>query len=1197
MNTNLKTKQSSGRQAILLATLLYLLTMSACGDTGDSGVTDNPDGAAGDADTDTDTDADTDADTDTDTDSDTDTDTDSDTDADTDSDTDTDTDTDADTDACTDGALDCPCDGDACTEGECVDGTCVDCSRGDIGCICRLNGTCEDGAVCGTDGICVACTEGIEFCPCGAGDTCDTGLVCESDICVEDTCPSGTEDCPCDGNDCDDDALYCDNLSICRVCTSDVSGCPCESDDTCLGDNYCDTSDSTCVACPSTDKPAGCACTDSGDCLTSLVCDDGDKICRDPIDCAGADCEDHQVCDDSGPDAVCLAECDGGYEWNEGTGTCDALDPQSCTEANGDPTAEALACEVIDKGCALDVYDQVVCVDTCTSLDCAALHRDCIPAALEYEDATCGTCGPGYEEEPAPLDAGPADGGGEDAGPVDPSGYICVQDTGANCASNDPASIAAECEARLMLCVPNSGGAICEGCISGAVFDPDINKCVELDKCGTDICTDEEYCYYPQSGEPPACEDRCPEGQAYDSGGTCVVCAETCPDGELYGRQIDGVCVCEGDVFCAQQHDGSSDPRCQANPCDEGDATDGTTCTSCSLTCGDDPGERSRVWPFRTLGGLCLCETQQGYFLRYGGSGIPELCDADLDGWINEVASDTYDVAKPAAGDVDSAMLANFRCERREIDRVVQINEYGQEREVGVCGGMLYNWAPGSGPPTACTGSEPAAVVLWEPSKLDDDNAIVSDDGNFEVYGTDDLPVRKLAAAEVNALTKACVSLNSDYNLNGIQDRVEEQPLSKTEMTGGPTDRDLLMAANAHFIELHSTFYEAPASTLLPGALIIRERNRCDASFPVTYSVGRGGYWEGCLRRRDQTWLDTGDRTGIDFGATACDPPVADGTCPLTPPATTSGSADSDTVIDHDLCAFEAAGMLPFADEPWLGMNHSSQFRCFQVATGSELYKAPRTDMRGGGGTANKYDFNRCRAAGTLAPLAGESQPSDPVIECEYKAASVGDVPDDTVGLVAVNYDSTTYNRGCINESKGTVSGTSDSKGWSSLCPGYLDNPNGVLTTDNLGDFGKLICSCGDEYSGTMCEYSCPVRYRIPKSLVLGRLHRGGDKTKHPSGKQSEYSCDPVSGYCLSVPPEATPGFPGGRDGFWMCGEFTASRAVGGDPFMTGSFDEAGGTVTGELTGNVRTVPFVRKELTADQTACNSDPDKCFTLF
>ncbi|MBI5544103.1 MAG: hypothetical protein HY901_09460, partial [Deltaproteobacteria bacterium] len=86
---------------------------------------------------------------------------------------------------CLAGQVGCVCgDGLACDQGECVAGTCVDCSRGAVGCLCFDNGMCSSGAVCSADKVCQACVDGQKHCPCGTGNACDGELVCQQAVCV-----------------------------------------------------------------------------------------------------------------------------------------------------------------------------------------------------------------------------------------------------------------------------------------------------------------------------------------------------------------------------------------------------------------------------------------------------------------------------------------------------------------------------------------------------------------------------------------------------------------------------------------------------------------------------------------------------------------------------------------------------------------------------------------------------------------------------------------------------------------------------------------------------------------------------------------------------------------------------------------------------------------------------------------------------
>jgi hypothetical protein len=1074
--------------------------------------------------------------------------------------------------ACVNGQMACPCDAGACTQGECVGDVCTDCDRGDIDCICRANGTCSTGNVCNTDSLCEACTDGIEFCACRTtGEACDTDLICDTEICVTDPCTDGAQDCPCDSGGCSTTDLYCDSLDVCRLCTSDVEGCACDPGDVCTGDLYCDTSDTTCVTCPVTDKPLTCGCMNDVDCVAPNACDATSSVCRGPVTCSTAACVPNQVCDVSGRDASCVAEsCDPGYVWNPSTSACDAFVPETCVDGTGAPTLEAIACGV-DKGCAVGPDGYVVCVDTCTLLDCLVDNRECMPASELYEDATCSWCAPGFVE---------------DAG-------ICEINGLAACAGSEPPSIAGQCAVRNRICEPGSGsGAYCGDCLSGHAYDPDQNKCVEIPRCGDQICSSDEFCDFPQTGGPPSCVSRCDPGQVLDASSACVTCSITCSSSNLHGRQIDGQCVCEDDVYCAYHTDGSSQ-RCQTNPCPNGEATlDGTTCTACGIACGDDAGERPRLWPFRDSSANCFCETQSGYYTPYGGTATPRQCDADNDGWINETANLSWEAAD---GVDDIGILGNFRCDRRIIDRVVLMNDMGQRREVGICQGQMYDWAPGPGNMPAECSADPEKVVLFETDALEDDTSIATNNVSFPIYGS-----RKLRAAELNRMTKACVSTSADFNLNQVEDLQETQPLLKTELAGGATDADWLFRATSFFVELHRGVYQPPTVAGEPGAFVVQERSRCD-DFPATYAAGPDGYWEGCQRRRDASWNEASlnNRTGLDFAQFDC--AATSGSCALQAPVFTSlPSRDGDLVVDHDVCAMETQLELPIANEPWRGMNQSSQFRCMQISSTTDPYKAPRIQLSGGGGTDPTYDFNSCSAvtcSGTPGCVesttqgSGEAQPDDPAISCQYQLGTSGNVPTDTVGLVAVRFlqKNGSYARGCINESLGTFSGATAAevgRGWSHLCDGFDANPNGFLTAGSVGNFGKLICSCGLRYAGKNCEYVCPVN----GTPYHERLHVGGSADFfYTAPEQSLYNCGPT-GYCTQAAPDGS--FPGGRRGSWMCGEITSTLAVDGDPVMTDPLQLG----KYELSGAVRIVPFVRVPMKTDQTACDSGTP-CYELF
>ncbi len=1017
----------------------------------------------------------------------------------------------------------------------CVGDVCVDCERGALECACFANGRCEANALCEGD-VCVPCTPGVEGCPCNADDTCNDGLTCDASVCVPDTCSPGDLDCPCDGSSCNGINDYCDEMGVCRVCSSDIAGCACDADGTCQGMNFCDEQD-TCQSCPDTDRPASCVCQETADCDTGLVCDADESVCREKQACADL-CLPNQECDASGAgDPICVPNsCIAGFMW-DGT-MCVAVGGETC-DGRGGTTDKSLECDMLSKDCVELGSMVAVCVDTCATIGptlCSMQNRDCEEGPRD-QDAVCGACQPGYAD----------DGAGN-----------CLRDPTANCAPlGTLGSIAEECDMRNQLCVPDAvSGALCGDCINeGFTFDASSNRCVEAIRCGGEVCSMDEYCSYPQMGGPPRCETvpgNCSDTEAYDEAmGTCVACAQMCDDQGAHPVTLNGECVCARDLYCAYQYDGAGD-RCvqPSDTCQPGEAlTPQNQCISCNITCGDE-GERNRTWPYTTVDGSCICETQEGYYLPFGGASQPLECDADGDGWINRTAYETYTVA---AMQQDTAVLANFRCEFRQIDRFTLLNEWGQRRHVSLCENDLVDYAPGA--PSGCA-ADLTRLTLYESDKLDDDDSITLDDTNFPLYGS-----RKLAANEVNALTKACVSANADFNLNGVEDLREEHAIERNRINGltFTDDESFMFHSMAFFTELHQGHYVPPANAALAGEYVIAERSRCADEFPVQYSA-TGSYWKNCERSRRGDW--DGSNTsfnGFDFAKWGCSQKF-DGTCDLATPAGTGQDLDGDRVEDHGLCDQTAA--LP--NEPWRGMNHHSQFQCaiMKDSNVSENYELLRSTSLFEDGNVNSgfYEFNECTANDCTAGMMGCEettsqgvlQPRTTQLTCLTRA--LPDVMGGQVGWVAVRYTpegstpsfTRPYLRGCVDESYGTNA----IDHYSTLCPGYNENPDAVLTAGNPGDSGKLICACNRFYAGERCEFSCAEQTGSPGSSFL---HVGGGRGMTSlydiltPQQRADFGCG-NDGYCSLVPKEAAeiirPGFPGGRYGFWVCGDTGLTRTL-----------------------------------------------------
>ena len=1075
----------------------------------------------------------------------------------------------------------------------CIADKCTECDSGDLDCVCRANGTCKEDLVCGEDGLCEPCTLGDENCGCDAGactSTDELTLECVDDVCVENTCVDGDTTCLCDDGACTDANDYCSEMNTCQECSSDVPGCACDSDGTCLGDNYCDD-DTTCQVCPEIDKPDGCVCDSNSDCETGLACDEDDRICRPKLECDVL-CVPFQECDESGAgDPICIPDtCQMGYTWDNGACVQDM--GTTCVGRNGTTDLSA-TCAMNSKTCVEDATGSAVCVDTCDTLqaDCEAQLRDCEPAVNITDDAICGACKPGYAD----------DGAG-----------TCVVDTSQNCSTfGDPDSIADECAARNQECEEiMGGGAQCGACLSGYEFNTATNSCFEALLCGGVVCGEDEYCSYPQSGAPPSCEPAaCAAGQAYDeTAASCVTCNLSCDEEGVYPVTIDGACACASDVFCRYQTDGASN-RCFVNTCADGEAADPQgTCNSCAITCGDTAGERARLWPETTIDGTCFCEVQEGYSIPFGGSGAPQECDEDGDGWINSTANATFNTATASS---DEAVLANFRCDRREIDRVILQNEWGQQRAISMCGDDLIDYNPDNIP--TCTDIDGLkSLVLFEADALDDDDAIALNTTQFPASGN-----RQFAAAELNSLTKACVDLNGDFNSNMVEDIEEEHAIEKTRLSGVTFSGDaaseqFLFHSVSYFVELHRGYYQANINASAPGSYVIAERSRCDADFAVGHASS-GEYVSQCTRLRRADFQYGQSQTGHDFGHWSCTD-TADGSCGMFDPPfdASKDDQDGDNIPDHGLCDRSD----PMPNEPWRGMTHHSQFQCVvlknTVTSGNNHELAVNQVYNSGEATPAPYEFNSCVAEDCSSGIAGcitttdqgVYQPDSPAITCTQYERDDNEVAQDVVGWVAVRYVpegvssslARPYIRGCIDESYG-LDGTD---GWVNLCPGYDNNPDAVLAAGNPGDSGKLICSCSRFFGGENCEVSCVERHYAnaanADAINTSFVHVGDIDRGYNVEQIAEYACSADDGYCSLHPPVPADGFGGGRRGYWLCGTttLTDTRDANGEnvPYLEGSGTVDGVTSSYQIEGTIKLAPVQR--VLVEQENCTTG---CYSAF
>ncbi len=448
--------------------------------------------------------------------------------------------------ACPAGALGCACDAGACAEGVCQDGVCAECPAGAIGCPCGEGDAC-DGGVCSA-GTCVACARGAEGCACLNSGRCDAGLRCSAETCVP--CAGGEQGCPCgDGAaGCADD-LVCDGgLCVPDPCPRSQLDCLCTEAGACDGTLYC--LGGTCAAC--SNDVVGCPCDEAGACDGGLVCDAEGETCREARTCDEAGCAAHQTCQAAeGADAECLAACDDGWVWNAEAQACDEVVVAHCGEGAGsiaaDCAAQHRACvpaaEGASCGACLDYFvadgDQCRPVETCASLGCEALVRDCV-AATATLDAACTECLAGHVDEGGTLS-------------VCRATYTC-EDVG--------------CEALSRACTPETAStdAACGACLDGFVSaEPAPAACAPVQTCEDLACADQHRACTPESATSHAVCGEC-EPFFVDEGGTLEGCrpVATCLESTCAGanRQCtaatattDAVCGACLDYFVPDEGD------------------------------------------------------------------------------------------------------------------------------------------------------------------------------------------------------------------------------------------------------------------------------------------------------------------------------------------------------------------------------------------------------------------------------------------------------------------------------------------------------------------------------------------------------------------------------------------------------------------------------------------------------------------
>ncbi|MBN2531196.1 MAG: hypothetical protein JXR76_32735 [Deltaproteobacteria bacterium] len=606
------------------------------------------------------------------------------------------------------------------------------------------------------------------------------------------------------------------NLYIAILCMIFFGGC---NDDESNRDIFADTETQSVAStdpCDMAPRAFGCACVQTEQCTSGLLCDNELGQCRTKTLCDSVQCADGMVCqpvDDLTAD--CRQSCEPGFDVNTSFTACIPRDNGSCIvgrEGSISHECDALYrnCRAVEGGARCGecfagyTREEGVCRPVLTCGELGCVNQfRHCLPAAIHQDAACSECEPGYTQ----------------------TGGVCVMDQSATCDAG-PAGIRNKCQALNRYCVEgiDVSGAWCGECMEG------YSQNLETGKCDPVLSCDELNCAAENRAcklDPYAvCTDCLPGTVKNRETGECqeiLDCDDiVCPEGTLCEPAIEGM-----HAYCYDSH-GCSENQIW-NPAKG-------VCAQCPV-CGDDEGESERRWPRLTKGtDRCICATKPGYFFSDSGGLQIFPCDRDGDGWVRADAKSAMEK------DADDPIRLNARCDVHQVQRFVLENQDGLVTEVPLS----------------------RAAQLYEPTVLDDDNLLATLADTY--YGTSETG-RRMFAAELNPLTKACAGLTGDFNLNGIADIREFQRVESEESTWWEVTDFLPMT---YFIELYNGWYEPVDDG---GVYHIQEKRVPGDNSPFeTVSIGLSAdssdeSWQQCSLLSTAAAIDpTVAVVGMDFG-------------------------------------------------------------------------------------------------------------------------------------------------------------------------------------------------------------------------------------------------------------------------------------------------------------------------------------------
>lgn len=751
--------------------------------------------------------------------------------------------------------------------------------------------------------------------------------------------------------------------------------------------------------------------------------------------------------------ALCLLQCtetetknvcDPGYDLDVDAEQC-IRQPDSCDPDS--PTSIVEACEADHRDCVQgatvaacgacsegfrDLGGECKPLATCNEIDCDAEQRRCV----EGDDrlaASCGECKAGFEEVNG----------------------ACLR---VDCAgTNGSPGLKSACAEESRACVEDTSGASCGGCLTGFVSDD--GGCRPAVQCSLLGCVSAgKVCIAAEANLDARCGDCLPgrdpardcapiengSCELTDPGSLAAECAEANEVCEVVaGEARCGACaddyvrdeesgLCKRELTCDDLDCESTNQQCSGSPAQCGeclpnfvrdaageclptkkceelacDATLGCTEATeiadafCRPACPDNSvwnGLRCTACP------ACNGEGEDGVWSGTSAGGLC-ICRTKPGYYYSvgaEIGTQQCDVdgdgwlkesARNAIQSIDPVVKENARCELRVIDRFELINEGTQDR-------MIHLETP---------------VALYESDRSDSDFLLQAglDARNVPRYGK--TINAHMKAHDLNRLTKLCHTSTSDYNDNGVPDVSEH---AGTDLSPSMLEEHRVFNRFAYFMELHWGIYAAPGPRDQYGRFVIREKSRLAEGgvfdqfrVPARYREGDGVHWRECRVRRDSEWAG-GPETGFDL-------------------------AEFDAV----------AG--------WRGMNHHSQFKCFQVndeVDGATEGMIPKSELLA------EYRANTCEA--TL--LSQEPNAGGPVVTCQLMADD--EVKEGDVVLAAARYQdhrrlgvegetiypwndgAPTYTRGCVNDCIDRIGN----------CPGVDEYPDAVSCSYDANNFGRV---------------------------------------------------------------------------------------------------------------------------------------------